>query len=391
MNTKPLIAALIVAAGTGERMGGGIPKQYQLLGGTSLLRRTVKKLQECKQLDLIQVVISAEHAEFYRDACGDLGLLPPVTGGSTRQESVYKGLQALASHAPQQVLIHDAARPFVSSGLVERMLGAVKNCPAVIPALPIKETIKRADDSVVRETIAREALITVQTPQAFDYQTILQAHATMQGKALTDDAAVCEAAGIEVQWVQGDAENIKMTTQDDMRLAEQWIGQSMEIRVGQGIDVHRMVTHRSTERQVLRLGGIDLPSTKCLEGHSDADAVLHAVVDAILGAIGEGDIGVYFPCNDPKWKGVDSAVFLEEAMRKLREKGGAVVNLDVTVLCEIPKINPHRETMRGRVAEIMEVEASRINIKATTTESLGFLGRKEGLCAQAVVSVKLPA
>lgn len=391
MNTKPLIAALIVAAGTGERMGGGIPKQYQLLGGVSLLRRTVKKLQECRQLDLIQVVISGEHAEFYRDACGDLGLLPPVTGGSTRQESVYKGLQALASHAPQQVLIHDAARPFVSSGLVERMLTAVENCPAVIPALPIKETIKRADDSVVKETIAREALITVQTPQAFDYQTILQAHATMQGKALTDDAAVCEAAGIEVQWVQGDTENIKMTTQDDMRLAEQWIGQSMEIRVGQGIDVHRMVTHRSTERQVLRLGGIDLPSTKCLEGHSDADAVLHAIVDAILGAIGEGDIGVYFPCNDPKWKGVDSAVFLEEAMRKLREKGGAVVNLDVTVLCEIPKINPHRETMRGRVAEIMEVEASRINIKATTTESLGFLGRKEGLCAQAVVSVKLPA
>ncbi|MFO1242321.1 MAG: bifunctional 2-C-methyl-D-erythritol 4-phosphate cytidylyltransferase/2-C-methyl-D-erythritol 2,4-cyclodiphosphate synthase [Rickettsiales bacterium] len=389
MTEQTPIVTLIVAAGTSERMGGGIPKQYQLLAGVSLLRRTIQKIlpTHC----LIQVVIHPDHVEFYRDACGDLDILPPVTGGVTRQESVYRGLQALQKHNPASVLIHDAARPFISKMLIKRIADALQEYKAVIPALAIKETVKKIEGQLVKETIARESLVAVQTPQGFDFQTILAAHEKVKGSALTDDAAVCEAAGIAVQWIDGEARNIKITTKEDQMMAEEWLKQNMEIRIGQGIDVHRMVTHRGPDRHVLRLGGIDLPSTKCLEGHSDADAVLHAIVDAILGTIGEGDIGVYFPPSEAKWRGVDSAIFLQEAMKKLAQKGGTIVNCDVTILCEIPKIGPHRESMRGRIAEIMNVDASRINIKATTTESLGFLGRKEGLCAQAIVSVKLSA
>lgn len=391
MITDYPFAVLIVAGGASTRMRDDIPKQYQLLAGQSLLRRTIKAWQEISGDAPIQVAIHAEHEAFFKEACGDLGILPPVTGGLSRQESVFKGLQALSQLSPAHVMIHDAARPFFTAEIVARVRAALKENKAVIPAQVMTETIKRTDGTLVKETVPREGLVAVQTPQGFDFTTILNAHQNMQGRELTDDAGVCEAAGIPVRFVAGDADNIKITTKEDMKLAERRMGQSMEIRVGQGIDVHRMVTHRGAERHVLRLGGIDLPSTKCLEGHSDADAVLHAIVDAILGAIGEGDIGVYFPCNDPKWKGVDSAVFVEEAMRQLKQLGGSIVNLDVTILCEIPKINPHRETMRGRVAEIMGVDPSRVNIKATTTESLGFLGRKEGLCAQAVVSIKLPA
>ncbi len=326
----------------------------------------------------------------YADAMAGLDLLSPVHGGPERQDSVRLGLQSLAETDPNLVLVHDAARPFVAAELISRVLAALADAPGAIPALPVADTLKRAgrgaaDRVRVSATVEREGLWRAQTPQGFRYRPLLAAHERMAGYNLTDDAAVAEAAGLEVALVEGDEDNFKLTSNDDFHRAERLIT-THEVRVGSGFDVHRFGAG-----DAVMLCGVAVAHDQGLEGHSDADVGLHAVTDALLGAIGAGDIGDHFPPNDERWRRAASELFVRHACAMIARVGGSIINVDVTLICEQPKIHPHRPTMIARLAEILDLHDRRISIKATTTEGLGFTGRREGIAAQAVVSVRLPA
>lgn len=378
--------ALIVAAGSGSRVGGDVPKQYRLLQGKPLLRYSIDALLSSDLIDQVRVVINPDHRSHYEAATTGLTLLPPISGGAERQDSVRSGLEAIAEEDPDLVFIHDAARPFLTGRLIAELIGTLEKHAAVIPALHVADTLKRATAvQIVTDTVDRANLYRVQTPQAFRYREILSAHRQAAGKALTDDAAVAEAAGIDVKLIKGSENLFKVTEEVDFDRAEALLAQNQAIRVGTGFDVHRFEDGTS-----VTLCGVEIPHNQSLKGHSDADVGLHAITDALYGATGGGDIGEHFPPSDPQWRGVASEVFLRHAGDFIADRGGKILNIDVTLICESPKITPHKQDMVRRIAEILELPLSSVNVKATTTEGLGFTGRREGIAAQATASISMP-
>ena len=381
--TAPTVA-LIVAAGRGQRFGAALPKQYLSLAGKPLLRHGVEAFARHQAVDGVRVVIHGDDRGLYEAAVAGLDLLPPVEGGATRQESVRRGLESLSALACERVLIHDAARPFVDAPLIDRMLAALDGAPGAIPALPIADTVKQGEAGLVAATVDRSKLFRAQTPQAFRYAEITAAHRAAAGRELTDDAAVAEAAGLAVALVAGREENFKVTGEADLLRAQRLLSPAVDLRCGNGFDVHRFCTGDH-----VMLCGIAVPHDRGLEGHSDSDVGLHALTDALLGAVGAGDIGQHFPPNDPRWRGADSSRFAAHAASLVAERGGRILSVDVTLICERPRIGPHRQAMVERIAAILAIEPSRVSVKATTTEGLGFTGRGEGIAAQATASVLL--
>ena len=385
--------ALLVAAGKSERMQSDVAKPYMALARDSVMRHTIKIFMEHPLIDGVRVVIRREHHARYKQAIEGLTLFPCVIGGTTRQESVRRGLESLWHRAPERVLIHDIARPMVSAELITRVVEALDEVAAAVPALKVTDTIKRSKDGIAVETIARDELYSVQTPQGFHYMPLLDAHEAHKGEGLSDDAAVLERHGGQVRLVEGEASNIKITTATDLAHMQHLLHTHLETRTGLGFDVHALVAHDAdtpVARQQIKICGVGIPYTHYLLGHSDADVGLHAMVDAILGALGDGDIGTHFPPDDPKWKGADSERFLLHAYELVSARGGEIAHLDVTIICERPKIGPYREQMVMHIAQILKISPDRVSIKATTTEKLGFTGRGEGVAAQAVATLRLP-
>jgi 2-C-methyl-D-erythritol 4-phosphate cytidylyltransferase/2-C-methyl-D-erythritol 2,4-cyclodiphosphate synthase len=380
------VYALVVAAGRGSRFGGAVPKQYLALGGSGVLRHAVAALAEHPRISGVLVVIRPEDQGLFDCAVAGLGILTPVAGGPTRQDSVRLGLEALATHGPARVLIHDGARPFPDGTLIDRVIDGLNRASAAVPCLPLRDTIKHVENGVIKATIDRSSLWRAQTPQGFHFDAILAAHRAVIGRDLTDDAAVAEAAGMAPLLVAGSEANLKVTTSEDLAAAEQLLeaGQG-DVRVGQGLDVHAF-----GPGDRVRICGVEIPHEGSLVGHSDADVGLHALTDAILGAIGAGDIGMHFPPGDPRWRGASSDQFLRHAAGLVGERRGTVTAVDVTIICEAPKIGAYRAAMIERVAAILGIAPARVSVKATTTDRLGFTGRGEGIAAQAVATVRLP-
>lgn len=392
--------ALIVAAGSGERLSGDTPKQYLPLNGKPILRHSVGAFSNHPQIDAVRVVYNPEYQALYNNAVGDLHTLPPVAGGKTRQESVRLGLLSLAQHSPQKILIHDAARPLVDARIISDIINTLDTTNAVIPTLPIGDTIKNCENGKITNTIPREKLMLAQTPQGFDYKEILEAHKTLNSEPsianskdnnlplFTDDASLFEHLNKEVKFIAGSQNNFKITTKSDLQRAENIMRNNTETRVGMGFDAHKYCAPKHQPNYIM-LCGVQVPHEFSLEGHSDADVGLHAAVDAILGAIAAGDIGTHFPPSDNKWKGAYSSIFLAHAAKLAGEYGAQIVNIDLTIICERPKLLPHRDKMCETIAKILGIEKSRVSVKATTTEGMGFTGRKEGIAAQAIVSVRV--
>lgn len=389
-------AALIVAAGRGSRAGrnGLPPKQYALLAGAPVLARTLRPFVTHPRIKEIAVVIHPSDADLYKEAVAPFGdrLSMPVMGGTTRQDSVRLGLEALATSSPSSVLIHDAARPFVDSDIISRVLDGLERYIGVIAAEPLTDTLKRADSEapLITGTVERAGLWRAQTPQGFRFGAIFEAHrkaAATGDLAFTDDAGLAEWAGLGVALVHGSGLNMKLTSPEDFAMAERLAATpAFEPRIGSGFDVHRFVPGDH-----VWLCGVRIDHDATLEGHSDADAPLHALTDALLGALGDGDIGQHFPPSDPKWKGAASHLFVEDAVRRVQARGGRIINVDITILCERPRIGPHRPAMQQAIAAMLAIDPTRVNVKATTTEQLGFTGRGEGLAAMASATLLLPA
>lgn len=382
---------VIVAAGRGERLGTeGGPKQYRLLAGTSVLQHTISQFVEHQDIDAIQVVIHEDDPELYENAIHTHDkLLSPVIGGASRQASCKAGVDTVYQGEFEKVLIHDAARPFVAHSTISNVLNGIEDGCGTLPATAIADTVKKADDNnLVLDTISRDSLYLAQTPQGFKLSDIHDAHtkaAVHNPHGFTDDAAVAENAGMSVKLVEGNSDNFKITTKDDLTLAEEKLSMSSlipDVRTGSGYDVHTLGAGDG-----VILCGLKIPHTQSLQGHSDADVGLHALTDALLGTIGAGDIGSHFPPSDPQWKSASSDRFIEHACKLVREAGGFITNLDVTIVCEAPKIGPHRDAMRDKVSQICGVELSRVSVKATTNEKIGFIGREEGIAAIATASV----
>jgi 2-C-methyl-D-erythritol 4-phosphate cytidylyltransferase / 2-C-methyl-D-erythritol 2,4-cyclodiphosphate synthase len=390
------VGLLVVAGGRGVRLGADRPKQYLSCAGRPLIAHTLEALAASFPFEAIIVVIRADDRALYDQAIGRLtagaakALRLPAIGGATRQQSVLAGLEALAAAEPDIVLVHDAARPFPSADLVGRAIEAAEHHGAAAPGTAMSDTIKQVDaEGRVLATPPRSTLRAVQTPQAFRFTLILEAHrraASAGVSDLTDDVAVADWAGAPAYVFEGDPLNVKVTTMQDLAAAEARLtAGSSETRVGQGFDVHAFAPGDH-----VWLCGLRIPHSAALSGHSDADVGLHALADALYGALAEGDIGQHFPPSDPQWKGTASKVFLVDAAERVRTRGGTIVNLDVTLICEAPKIGPHREPMRARVAEIAGLDIGRVAVKATTSERLGFTGRGEGIACLATATVRLP-
>jgi 2-C-methyl-D-erythritol 4-phosphate cytidylyltransferase / 2-C-methyl-D-erythritol 2,4-cyclodiphosphate synthase len=384
------VAAVIVAAGRGTRAGRDLPKQYRALAGEPVIRASLSLFSWHGEVGAVQAVIHRDDVVSYESAAKGLKLMPPVFGGATRQASVLAGLEALSAGAPDIVLVHDAARPFCSSGLVSRAIAACSKTGAAIPGLEVTDTIKRIDAAgAIIGTVNRAELRSVQTPQAFVFPALLDAHrkAAAAGRdEFTDDAALAEWAGLTVVTFAGEASNTKLTTDDDFARAEaKRLASLADLRVGSGFDVHTF-----GDGDHIMLGGVRVSHNRGVVGHSDADVVLHAIVDAILGALADGDIGKHFPPSDMRWKGASSDQFLKFAVERVAERGGRVAHIDVTVVCEAPRVGPHRDAMRARIAEIAGIAVERVGMKATTSEKMGFTGRGEGIAAMATATVRLP-
>jgi 2-C-methyl-D-erythritol 4-phosphate cytidylyltransferase / 2-C-methyl-D-erythritol 2,4-cyclodiphosphate synthase len=375
--------ALVVAAGSGSRAGADLPKQYARIGGKALLAHAVDHLRH-PRIDEVRVVIGAGQEALYEAALAGRALPAPVIGGAARQQSVRNGLDAMASAGAGRVLIHDAARPFLPRPVIDALLDSLDEHKGAVPVLPVVDTLAQAGEQL-GDSVAREKLVRVQTPQAFRFDSILAAHRSWKGGEATDDAQVARAAGIEVAMVEGHAALEKLTFPADFERAEQRLAAGQVSRTGLGFDVHAFEADKE-----LWLGGLLIQHERGLKGHSDADVVLHALTDAILGAIGEGDIGDHFPPSEPQWRGAASSIFLEHARALVERRGGRIDHADITIICEAPRIGPHREAMRANVAALLRVPVSSISIKATTTERLGFTGRGEGMAAQAIATVRLP-
>src|ERR1700676_4498388 len=386
-----MVAVVVVAAGRGERAGGGVPKQYRDVAGEPMTRPTWAAFLGHPQIDVVQPVIHPGDESAYRAAIGGFTKLPPpVPGGATRQASVCAGLEALAARLPEIVLIHDAARPFLSGDLIDRAIAAGRKTGAAVPGIAIADTVKQIDAAaLVAATLDRSRLRIVQTPQAFAFDLILDAHRRAAAAGLasfTDDAALIEWAGHRVSVFEGEAGNVKVTTNEDFARAEILrLATLSDVRTGNGFDVHAFA-----DGDHVMLGGVRISHSRGLTGHSDADVALHALVDAILGALADGDIGAHFPPSDPQWKGAASDRFLAFACERVRARGGMIANLDVTVVCEAPRVSPHRDAMRARIAAIAGLALARVGVKATTSEKLGFTGRAEGMVAMATATIRLP-
>lgn len=383
-------AALIVAAGTGTRLGGPVPKQYQALSGEMILTRTLRALLACSSIDHVLCAIHPEAGALYDQAARpitDPRLLAPVHGGDSRAASVARALEALRPHNPARVLIHDGARPFVTPEALDTLCAADD---AAILAEPVVDALWREADGEADHSVPRAGLWRAQTPQAFPFQAILDAHRAEVGatKPALDDAEVARRAGLPVRLVPGPPDNFKITTPADMNRAERLLGGAsmLETRTGHGFDVHRFA-----EGDHVWLCGVEIPHSHRLDGHSDADVGLHALADAIYGALGAGDIGTHFPPTDPQWKGAESHIFLAHAAGLVRARGGRIVNADLTLLCEAPKIKPHATAMRARLAEICDTAEDRFSVKATTMERMGFIGREEGMGCIANATIEVPA
>ncbi|RXF74742.1 bifunctional 2-C-methyl-D-erythritol 4-phosphate cytidylyltransferase/2-C-methyl-D-erythritol 2,4-cyclodiphosphate synthase [Hansschlegelia zhihuaiae] len=398
-NDRPSpVAALICAAGAGSRAGGATPKQFRAIGDRPMLADAVMAFLDHPGVDRLAVVIGADQREAYDEAMASFASHPklsaPALGGATRQASVRAGLAALSAEAPEIVLVHDAARPFASAALISHAIAACAESGAAVPAAPVNDTIcVVSPDGSRGETLDRSRLRALQTPQAFRYAELAAAHdkAAREGRDdFTDDGALFAWAGGRVALFEGEARNVKLTTPDQFddemlrRAGAEFLSRG-DVRTGTGFDVHAFAPGDH-----VTLCGVRVPHAAGLSGHSDADVALHALTDAILGALGDGDIGAHFPPSDPRWKGQDSALFLEDAARRVRAAGGVIAHLDLTIIGEAPKVGPHREAMRARVAEIAGVPAGRVGVKATTTERLGFAGRREGLAAMACATIRLP-
>lgn len=380
------VTAIIVAAGNGTRFGGARPKQYELLSGQAVLRRTMRRFLEHHAINEVMAVISPDHQPYYTETCGDLPVRPPVMGSVDRQGSVAAGLAALLDEPPSHVLIHDAARPLVGHQVITNVIAGLRLHAAVLPVIAVADSLKRTENGRITQVIERDGVVIAQTPQGFAFDVISQAHHRHAGAGLSDDTAVAAAAGISVATVPGAVDNLKLTTPGDMQRAEAYLGvSSMRTACGTGFDVHAFAHDRP-----LILCGCPIEHDQGLAGHSDADVGLHAITDAIFGALADGDIGSHFPPSDPKWKDAASDQFLAHAAQLVQARGGEIGHLDLTLICEEPKIGPHRDAMRARVAEIVGIEINRVSIKATTTERLGFTGRREGIAAQAIATLQLP-
>ena len=378
--------ALIVAAGRGERAGGEIPKQFHILAGKPVLRWTLEAFLGHKRIDRVLTVIAAPDRKNYDAVAKGLGLDEPILGGATRAESVRRGLDALGRSPPDRVLIHDGARPLVSSALIERVAAALDTADAAAPLLPVTDTLRRRT-ATGYEVVPRESLLRAQTPQGFRFGKIWDAHRRFAGEQATDDLVLAERANLTIAAVAGEETNIKLTTADDFATAEKLaLSTLLDVRTGSGFDAHRF-----GQGDHLWLNGVKIPHGYALVGHSDADVGLHALTDAILGALGEADIGAHFPPSDERWRGAPSHLFLEHAADLVRKRRGVIAHVDVTVICERPKLAPYRDTMRARIAEILKIDIGRVSVKATTSDGLGFTGRSEGIAAQALATVRLPA
>ena len=388
-------AALIVAAGRGLRAGGDVPKQYQLLDGVAVLERAIGALRQASGVRYAIVVIHPDDKERYEAIAANIAgdspdfLLPPAFGGATRQASVRAGLEALKETAPDIVLIHDAARPFVSPSLIERAIYAAITYGAAVPGVPVTDTIRRLGaGTLCGETLPRDALRAIQTPQAFSFARICEAHERAAENGLnnfTDDGGVAEWAGLAVHVFDGDTRNMKLSIASDLSRAARSNDARMETRSGLGYDVHSF-----GDGIFVMLGGVKIAHDQGVIAHSDGDVLLHALTDAVLGALADGDIGAHFPPTDERWRNAASSVFLSAAAARVSRRGGRILHLDATVVCEAPRLGPHREAIRARIAEISGVEVGRVSIKATTSERLGFTGRGEGIAAQAIATIELP-
>jgi 2-C-methyl-D-erythritol 4-phosphate cytidylyltransferase/2-C-methyl-D-erythritol 2,4-cyclodiphosphate synthase len=378
--------SLVVASGRGERFGGALPKQYRHLAGCPVLRHCLSALVSHPRIDAVRAVIHPGDRALYDAAAEGLPLLEPAHGGATRQDSVRLGLESLAGDPPELVLIHDGVRALLDPTLIDRVLDGLRAHVAVLPALPVTDTLKRVDDEAVVGTVDRTGLYRAQTPQGFRYRPILDAHRRFVGRSMTDDCALAEATGLRVAVVGGAESNLKITEPADLARAEQMLMAGLRPRTGMGFDVHRLGPGDG-----LVLMGVRLPGPVRLIGHSDADVGLHALTDALLGTLCAGDIGSHFPPSEARWAGADSAIFLCHARDLVTAAGGVIEHVDATLICERPKIGPHRPAMVARVAELLQIAPARVSIKATTTERLGFAGRGEGIAAQAVATVCLPA
>ena len=393
------IVALITTSGRGTRLGSdGIPKQYLPLAGVPLLRHSILAFLNHPKIDDVICVIHPDDTKLYEEATIGLDLLNPVFGGETRQVSVRKGLEALREynngHGPSKVLIHDGVRPFVSRQVISGILEKLETHPAVIPAIAVEDTIKKYGDGKIEWTLERQDLWRAQTPQGFLYEDILNAHSAFKELHFTDDAALNEYAGIPVAIVPGSQNNFKITTKEDYERAQNIAkifieNVREETRIGTGFDVHRFREIAAGENASIKLCGIEVKHDKKIEAHSDGDVALHALMDAMLGAIGEGDIGLHFPPTDNKWTNCDSREMLKIINHLLHKKGGKIINVDITIICESPKISKLRSEMQEALARVLNISKARVNVKATTTEKLGFLGRGEGLAAEAAVSVAM--
>jgi 2-C-methyl-D-erythritol 4-phosphate cytidylyltransferase/2-C-methyl-D-erythritol 2,4-cyclodiphosphate synthase len=386
----PRVAAIVVAAGRGLRAGGDVPKQYRAIAGEPVIRPSLARFASHRAIDAVQPVIHPDDEAMFRTATAGLDLLPAVHGGATRQGSVRAGMEALAARQPDIVLIHDAARPFLSDALVVRAIDAGQACGAAVPAVAVADTVKKIDAAGrVVETVDRTDLRLVQTPQVFAFPMLLAAHrrAAAAGREdFTDDAALAEWAGQRVTVFEGETSNVKLTTTDDFARAEALRAAALaDVRTGNGFDVHAFA-----DGDHVMLGGVRIPHSRGVTGHSDADVALHALVDAVLGALAEGDIGVHFPPSDPQWKGASSDRFLAFACERVRAREGMIAHLDITIVCESPRVGPHRDAMRARIAAIAGIAVTRVAVKATTSEKLGFTGRGEGIVAMATATVRLP-
>jgi 2-C-methyl-D-erythritol 4-phosphate cytidylyltransferase/2-C-methyl-D-erythritol 2,4-cyclodiphosphate synthase len=374
------VTALIVAAGKGERLGGDVPKQYRMIGGKPVLRWAVEALASHPAVRSARVVVAGGEEERALEALSGLAVGDLIAGGAERSDSVRAGLDAIDGDA---VLVHDAARPFCPSAVIDRLVASLEFYDGAAPVLPVGDTLSKAGDKL-GEPVDRSAFVRVQTPQAFRLAALRSAYAAWSGPAPTDETSVLSAAGMTVATVAGDPALDKLTTAADFERAAQWLAGGLVPRTGLGFDVHAF----AGEGPVM-LGGIEIPHSRGLAGHSDADVVLHAITDALLGAAGLGDIGEHFPPSEPRWKGAASVLFLDHAAALLRDRGAIIDHVDCTIVAEEPKIGPHRAAMRARIAEIAGLSLDQVSVKATTTEGLGFTGRREGIAAQAVVSVRM--
>jgi 2-C-methyl-D-erythritol 4-phosphate cytidylyltransferase/2-C-methyl-D-erythritol 2,4-cyclodiphosphate synthase len=377
------IAALIVAAGKGDRAGGAVPKQYAMLRGKALLAHSVDAFLEHPAIGSVHLVIGEGQEELARAALGSRSISSLAIGGAERQDSVRAGLEAMSGSGVTKVLIHDAARPLLDANMIDRLIAALDEADGALPALPVVDTLAR-DDGALGDVVDRTGLVRVQTPQAFHFDAIMTSHACWKGGIATDDAQMARAAGYEIRIVAGDPALEKVTLAADFAAAERRLAALRMVRTGMGFDVHRLEAGKP-----LWLCGLEIEHDLGLAGHSDADVALHAVVDALLGAIGEGDIGSHFPPSDQRWKGAASALFVTHARDLVAERGGTIDHVDLTIICEAPKIGPVRDAMRARLADLLNIDMDRTSVKATTTEGLGLTGRREGIAAQAIATIRI--